>query len=119
MNKRNVILKTAKGTINGSTERTEEELQKEIKSLSEKELETVCAAMEAAYTDIDDCLSDLKKGYVYLTGSKNLKEQAEKIVDTEDIRPDWIKAYIDVNELAKDLNCDKYYETEYGVLWVD
>lgn len=119
MNKRKVNLKTAKGTISGSTERTEEELQRKIQSLSEKELETVCAAMEEAYIDIDDCLDDVKKGYVYLTGSKNLKEQAENIVNKEEIKPDWIKAYIDINKLAEDLKYDNYWETKYGILWVD
>lgn len=117
MNKKEVIIKTAKGTIKGETEKAEKELQKEIESLSEKELKTVCAAIEAGYTDIDECLSDLKNEYIYLTGAANLEEEAEDQINCEEENvPDWIKRYVNIEMLANDLVYDNYYETKYGVL---
>lgn len=78
-------------------------------------MKTVCAAIEAGYTDINECLSDLKNEYIYLTGAANLEEEAEDQINEEDV-PDWIKCYVNIEMLSNDLVYDNYYETKYGVL---
>lgn len=52
-----------------------------------------------------------------MTGCKTLEEEAEQLVE-EVTTVEWIKKYIDIDQLAYELSYDNYYETDWGVLFV-
>lgn len=105
-------------TIRADTSRPYVEVMRDVDALTEEEQKTLMAYLEEISDDIDDALSMVKSGDAYLTGCKTLEEEAEQLVD-EVTSVEWIKHYIDINRLATDLSYDNYYETDWGVLYVD
>lgn len=95
------------------------EIAETIAALDEWELETLGAALETGhYSDVLEALENLDNCTLY--GAETLVDLAYEFVDEGlfgDI-PDDVKNYIDYSAIARDLEYDSYYETEYGVIYI-
>lgn len=94
----------------------------ELNDLSEYEQTVLAAIMEAITSDLDDALEYVQNGDYQFYPDMNLTDVAEELVQecyfTKDT-PDIFTRYFDYEAFGRDLHFDGYYETQYGVIYVD
>lgn len=95
------------------------ELLEGAESLDEYEAEEIAAAMEAFGYDFQEALSRQSRGRFIFYRGKELEDVAYDLVTecfaTKDT-PDFFLSYFDYTAFARDLRCDGYTETKYGVI---
>ena len=100
------------------------ELAERFENINYDEQDAVRAVMEATGYSLAEALDTVENGgYTLYSECNTLTELARELFnegDFGDTRAMGILAnYIDFESLGDDLGCDGYYETSYGIIYVD
>lgn len=79
-------------------------------------------AFNALYEALEDFKEALEcfesEDYVFY-GNMTMEEIAQEYVEASYAIPDGLRNYIDYKAIANDMRCESYYETEYGIIYVE